>query len=187
VIHRYWSGRAQPPNPWLHNLVWQVHGRAVPVVDWTDEQLPAEVVAWLDSHRLEVRPPDRLRHRANMVRWWLLRAHGGVWLDHDVVPLAPVLDLPRPWSAALSSSRVGCAIGLDAGDLFAETMLSAMPCVPGVGRSSLDVSGDRLLCTLAPGRMERVPLLFDGQGNINDPAAPLVHLWAHAGDGDHRT
>lgn len=44
---------------------------------------------------------DRVRHRANCTRWWLLSTYGGVWADVDVVPLRSFPEIATPWCAAI--------------------------------------------------------------------------------------
>lgn len=94
LIHRYWHGENQPEI---------TDGSAL----WTDESLPMSTVAWLnDRMDLSHSPLRRNHHRSNMVRWYLLYEHGGIWLDCDLPIPNPMPELPfAGWT--LNRFRVG--------------------------------------------------------------------------------
>jgi mannosyltransferase OCH1-like enzyme len=176
VIHRYWHGDQAPPaEPWLRSVLRQLHPR-VPVKDWTDDTLAADLFDRLADDPLGVNP----RHRSNVARWWLLHRFGGIWLDHDVIPLRP---LPAgTWTAALRISRTGCAVALPAGHPLAEAMLEAIATSPRTaGSQAVNVSGDRLLEAVAHRWPDLAmhPLPFDAVGAPVAGAEPwAVHLWS---------
>lgn len=68
LIHRYWTGPTSPP---------------VPALTLSDFDIPLSITHWLDE-RAEVANDRPYHHRANLVRWWLLYEHGGVWMDCDI-------------------------------------------------------------------------------------------------------
>jgi hypothetical protein len=171
VIHRYWTGPATPPaEPWLHHVIANLHP-ADTLTDWTDDTLPADLVDRLARDRLG----DDPRHRANIVRWSLLHLHGGVWLDHDLIPLRP---LPAgAWTASLGGARTGCAISLPAGHTLPAVMLDVIDSTDYPATANpVDVSGDRLLqrvTTYWPD-LAAHQLPFDAAGR----AAPTTDRWA---------
>ncbi len=176
LIHRYWTGDRPPPaEPWLHQVIARLHP-GDPVRDWVDATLPPGLVARLDVDPLAADP----RHRANVARWWLLRRYGGIWLDHDVIPLRP---LPRGvWTASLGRTRTGCAIRVPVGHGLPEAMLDAIDARP-TSRSArpVDVSGDHLLQRVAAGwpDVAALGLPFDAVGAPMPVGFPwAVHLWA---------
>ena len=175
MIHRYWHGDRPPPaEPWLANLITTLHPNDG-LIDWTDQLLPDELVARVDDDVLG----DDPRHRANIVRWWLLARHGGTWLDHDVIPLRP---LPAgTWTASLARDRTACAVALPAGHLLADAMLQAIADRPRPYGRVVDISGDRLLARVAAGwrNLDRHRLPFDAVGNPVTGAEPwALHLWS---------
>lgn len=97
MIHRYWYGDSPPQ--WTGKALRSLHSD-LEVRDWSDEDLPLDVVRWLDSHSDQVRAKDFARHRANMVRFYLLNRYGGWWVDHDVVMLQRLDESPSPLVAS---------------------------------------------------------------------------------------
>ena len=177
MIHRYWHGGQLPATePWVGSTL---RGMG-PVTDWTDDTLPPEVVAWLDAHAAQVRPTDALRHRANLVRWWILSELGGVWCDHDVIAFQPLDQLPRPFCAAHAGSPCTSVLGFDVGHRVPLVMLDAIAAAPLVGQfRSRDVSGERALRWVIISDVELRPLPFDSLGRAEGkPWA--VHLFASA-------
>lgn len=75
MIHRYWTGSRPPDGP----TYWPSEEYR-----WTDDDIPAELEEWISARRGVVPDDDLGRHRANLVRWWLLWHHGGTWLDYDI-------------------------------------------------------------------------------------------------------
>lgn len=133
LIHRYWTG----PSP-----------LSVPPLTLSDSDIPSSITKWLDAR--PVRPDDRPHHhRANMVRWWLLYEHGGVWMDCDIFePDPPVF--PDPPFALFSPEpdrfRVG-VMGFPPHHLIPTLALTHLDQYPfHLGRAtSVAVSGSALL------------------------------------------
>lgn len=177
MIHRYWAaGSPGPPpaDPWLGAVIANLHPGQV-VRDWTDDTIPGRLRHRLDADPLTADP----RHRANVARWWLLARHGGIWLDHDVIPLRPLPD--GAWTARLDQ-RCGCAVRVPLGHELPSAMLDAIEAAPRTERSRpVDVSGDRLLHRVAAGYLGlgSHPLPFDAAGRPVIGATPwAVHLWS---------
>jgi len=162
-----------------------VHGLGeVEVVDWTDHKLPGELLRLCDTADRLVVSSDRWRHRANIVRWWLLREHGGIWLDHDVVPLSRVDQLAERWTAAARNYRVTCALGFPKGDPLPIRMLARLDVfleAMNPPMHSATVVGSRALDDLVDPGVEAINLLVDGHGDLVNARSPLLHLWAHHG------
>lgn len=202
-VWRYWTpaGEAPPYSGWIGSVIDSLSPGAR--CDLTAADLPpaiGSVLQWV-SPRAPVQ--QSWAHAANLVRWALLAEYGGVWLDHDVIPLVDLTALPLPWCASVGQEFVSCAIGLAAGDPLAAAMLAA-----GLewgalqdGDQAAVASGDGLLNGWAgPHRSARIkrlarhhlapiPLPFDAEGACvdgiyredNTMARPpaLVHLWHH--------
>lgn len=166
-VHRYWASLMLPPSePWRGNVVRALHDD---VIDWFDDLLPAECLAWVESRMDLVNEANRLRHRGNLVRWWLLREMGGVWLDYDVTPLTDLTQLRRPFIGGLVSDgvehAVSCVVGLPRGHRLACDMVDAINAAPVSQRRSPEVSGDDMVAVFRKGiRIEPMP--FDAAGRL---------------------
>ena len=179
MIHRYWTGDTQPPaEPWLAAVITNLHGAEV-LRDWTDDTLPADLLARLDADPLGHDP----NHRSNIVRWSLLDLHGGTWLDHDLIPLRP---LPAgAWTATLGLHRAGCAVRVPAGHTLPSVILDVIDSTDYTADSKpVEVSGDRVLQRVASGWPDLAThqLPFDAAGRPVTGAQPwAVHLWSTTG------
>lgn len=177
MIHRYWTGTAEPPlGPWVADAIANLHP-GTQLHDWTDGSIPPELSQWLDAGQHKVLTDERLRHRANMARWWLIYQHGGIWLDHDVIPLRNLSGL-GPAVAAVGSDRSSAIIVAPRGHELARWMLTAIDKYQGAPRTSYRVSGDAVLAGAPFPRLGliRFPLDAAGQSlHVDDPAA--VHLY----------
>jgi hypothetical protein len=179
TVHRYW-GPGSAPYPWIGRVVRALHPA---VMDWTDATLPASTAGWLDSHAAQVPPADRYRHRANLVRLWLLFKHGGIWLDMDFVPFGPLESFPRPWAAA-HGGLCNCAMGFDAGDPLLAEALAMAEAAPDGGPET-KVAGEEALWALWRDRVTLRQLPFDSAGvAIPDSTRWGVHLFATTAGGD---
>lgn len=160
MIHRYWTG--DPVSEWSGKAIRSLHAD-VEVRDWTDDTLPRALVEWLDQHNDDVIAGDRLRHRANLVRYWLLNEYGGWWVDHDVVLLERLNSLPYPMAAA-HHTLCTCVLGLPAGHvMLTEALRRINEARPSQGRS-MDVSGERFLDRLRTPDVTLLPLAYDSLG-----------------------
>lgn len=157
MIHRYWTG---PDEPEIDGPVWH------------DDDLPAEIAEWVDARMDRATPDDAARHRSNMVRWWLLWGHGGLWLDHDAVLHGKV---PKgEWVAAVGVDACAAAVSLPAKHPLAAAMLDHFDsAAPSDLRAPL-VSGRVPLTRLAQVhgvRFEQIP-------RPGQPATWISHEWA---------
>lgn len=173
MIHRYWTGDATPPlDPWALDVLCSTQQHAE-VTDWTDETLPQALVELLDTVNDQVRPEDVPRHRANVVRLWLLHQYGGWWTDHDFIPLVSYETLPFPATAAhRGGERCGCWVGFPAGHPALALGLKIIATAPPSNERSRDVSGDGFLNRIAGDDVVRMKLYIDVDGRMNDGATP---------------
>lgn len=186
LIHRYWTGPEQPPHePWLGAVVRSMAGTHE-VVDWTDDTLPPAVSMLVDSCTAQVAPRYALKHRSNLVRLALLTREGGVWLDHDVIPLVRLDQLEPPWIAATGSTPCSCAMAFPMLHPMLRRVLSAALDAPGSPHAtSMFVSGEQLIARHLTRDVQLVRLPFDASGaalRLDAPAA-LVHTWATGAQG----
>ena len=161
TVHRYWTGGPPPPHSDAFGYVSArtLGGR---LVDWSDETLPREWVAYLDALSDQVHPEDVPRHRANILRWVLMRRYGGVWLDHDVVIYRSPPEVE--WCAAKRRRPATCAMRLPAGAQLAHDMLAAIEAYDGPQTGCVDVSGDGLADRLWDVRIPLVELPLGQEG-----------------------
>lgn len=182
LVHRYWSGPTEPGAASARNLeaLRSYHGR-LSVQDWTDATLPAEVRELADglADRAMPEPRQALRHRANVVRYALLRRFGGWWADHDLTPLRPFHTLPTPATAG-HGTRCTCWLAFPADH---PRLTEALQAIAGLGpgdRPSVVASGELLLDRLAwpDSEVARVQLPHDGLGRPIAGAEPwAVHAY----------
>jgi hypothetical protein len=136
-VHRFWTGAPRPGHQWTTAVVQWAHPDA-DVAEWTTETLPPDLLALLD-------PGDDPRHLSNVARYWLLHEYGGLWLDHDVIPLRDLTGGQQPWTASLRGRREGAAMWFPApghlmlAELVAVAALGASPSAPSPIRSGARV------------------------------------------------
>lgn len=85
VLHRVWLGGGRPPRE--HDGYWESWRERHPrweLRTWTDDDAPA--LPWSRRAR-------NLAERADLVRYEIVRRHGGVYVDTDVECLRPVDEL----------------------------------------------------------------------------------------------
>jgi len=136
-VHRFWTGPSLPGQGWATAVVQRAHPDAE-VAGWTLETLPADLLSLLD-------PGDDPRHLSNVVRYWLLHEYGGLWLDHDVIPLRDLTGARQPWTASLRGRREGAVMWFPApghqmlAELVAVAALGTSPSAPSPLRSGAAV------------------------------------------------
>lgn len=169
LIHRFWEGAHRPEHIWTARAVESVHGQAPH--DWSPGQLRGTEAPQLWG--------DDVRHASNVTRYWLLYTYGGLWLDHDVIPLAD-LRSDEPYTAGMGDTRVGCVLNFpEPGHPMLAELLDAAKTRTG---TAPERSGGRLLTEV--GRSYDVAIAddvlpFDRDG-IHRPEVvhpKAVHLW----------
>lgn len=106
MIHVYWH--TDPPAEVVtHVNRWRALTDET-VCLWTPEDLPTRLVAAAKASCADVAPEDHVRHVANIARWHILHAQGGLWADADVTVLrwipARLLRPDRPWCAGFGAT-----------------------------------------------------------------------------------
>lgn len=183
MLHRFWEGPPNPSSAWQHTLLSELNPFDE-VVDWSPTTLPTGLQDLLGHCSDMVRPEDEVRHRANIIRLWLLNEFGGWWVDHDLIPLRPFDSLPFPATAAHGRTRCSCWLAFPAGHpLLWQALNSATNAPRSSTASSIEVSGEHLITRLTDGRFKHVPgiqLPIDGHGHPIEGAEPwAVHLYNH--------
>lgn len=174
-IHRFWTGPLPTTEPY-HGVVLSRLGR---LHDWTDSTLPPEVVDWLDRSAEQVTEATRAQHRGNMVRWWALRLHGGIWFDHDALPVVRLEELGELWTCAVSEQqRTTCGAAFPVGHPLPVAMLDHIRHHAGPGMPSWELSGDRAMDRLCPPDVPRIVLPLDAAGHLTGAPARIMHSWA---------
>lgn len=179
IVHRCWVGDASSPiGTWQRRVL---------------TELGHEVVDWNDPSAFEIprtAPMDDLRqwrrHVTNVMRFAVLHEHGGMYLDHDVIP---VRALPEaPWIAT-HGIVTNSAIALPPQHPFAAAVLEAISAAPPA-ETSLEASGERLVTRIYRSLghpVPLVPLMYDRYGRLLNADAPLVHIWSAGTEGDDPT
>lgn len=174
-IHRYWTGIPPTTEPY-HAVVLSRLGR---LHDWTDATLPGDVITWLDQAACQVTEQTLVRHRANMVRWWALHNLGGIWFDHDALPLVRLEELGELWTCAVSQQqRTVCGAAFPAGHPLPAAILARIDAHVGAPVPCWELSGDRMLDRLCPAEVPRVLLPVDAAGHLTGAPARVMHSWA---------
>lgn len=143
-------------------------------VEWGMHNLPSDIKVLVD-------PTDDPRHISNVVRYALLSRYGGLWLDHDVIPLERFPRPSDPYTAGMGKRHVTCVMWFPEPrhPLLAELIMEATRRRVGPAPTR---SGGRLFNTLVQ-RYEGfgldpsfIPHDRDGTATgVTNPKA--VHLW----------
>lgn len=174
-VHRYWEGEKSGLNNWTGKALRHL-GHDVDT--WNYLTLPPECREWVDSVTDLVIPRQRLRHRANCVRWWMLAEYGGWWADYDLVPFRHFDTLPFPATASHSGVRCTSWLAFPAGHEVPLTMMAAISAGEGVGNSP-EQSGEALLESLCPPEIASVPLPINS-GGYPEGEPWAVHLYSNS-------
>lgn len=181
MIHIYWH---TSPTRRVREAVekWQDTGEDVAL--WSSSDL-GELFARIIANSAAVEQGDRVRHGANVVRWHLLAAYGGIWADADAIPLRALPPMPElPWCAAIGMVPTPFLCGGPAGhDLWQRTLAAALDHPAG---TSPHASGGRLLGRVAePGELTLLPAgwfsAIDAAGRpLPEPPGGrfMLHDWA---------
>jgi hypothetical protein len=112
----------------------------------------------------------------------MLHEHGGLWLDHDVIPLTDLSTVhDQPWTASLSGTREGCVMWFpEAGHPMCLALFEQGLAAPA-GRTPFR-SGSVLLGSVGlehPDVLHEPRVLpYNVYGRPTGVQAPLaVHLW----------
>lgn len=95
TVHRFWHGDAPLPYPIIDNYV----ARSYQTIDWTLNNLPFDIQA-LAVESGQYVGDDVVRHYSNVARLYVLHVHGGIYLDHDIIPLVNLEHVPMPFAGS---------------------------------------------------------------------------------------
>lgn len=126
MIHRFWCGDNPTPYPIIDRYVESMF----PTVDWTLDTIPSYAHDLISSTSHLVSDEDFNRHAANIARLAILHENGGVYLDHDIIPLCDIVNLPRPFIGSYGGVHTMVAngvMGFDAGHELLKFCLDAIP------------------------------------------------------------
>lgn len=183
MIHRFWMGPPPPHAEWVKRMI-ETHMPGEELKDWNLVNVPAEVDLACD---LRVEPGDQPRHLANLVKWWALAEYGGVWLDHDVIPLKDLREA-EPYTAAIPGPvRVACVVNLpEPGSRMALTRLEDMKTRTHSSRRTPWVSGDYALNSGDYPEVGYRFLPYDALGRrIQNTPLWVMHLWETSSRNQH--
>ena len=177
LIHRFWVGPPRPEHIWITEVVRKIHPNAE-LKNWTLDTLPR-------NPKEMIRGSDTPGHLSNMVRHWALYELGGLWLDHDVIPLRNLTEASEPWTAALGSVREGSSMWFphQAHPMMGE-MLAIGLASSSLTRNPVERSGSMHLRKVGArypdvGYEQRVlPIDALGRKRVFDGDIWAVHLWS---------
>lgn len=176
IIHRYWHDLNNLPayNGWNEQMIEKFMPGAE-LRDWDTDSVPVNVYEGLTE---KVNEDDLPRHMANLVKWWALAKYGGIWLDHDVIPLGD-LRTSTPFMAALPGQWVACVVNLpQPHHPLAVARLEDMQTYTHPSGRTPYVSGDKALARKPVHGVKERMLPFDAVGNrIPNAVMWCLHLW----------
>lgn len=172
IIHRFWDGPPNDLNDWSRHAVETLHPNDT-LIQWNAHSCPVNI------H--QVKEEDVVRHISNVTRYAALYLYGGIWLDHDVVPLCNLFEHTINNSVTgLNEKREGCFMRFESGHPFLEEALRLIRTKPISNKAkSTDVSGARLLNEVSiPVSIDSRILPFDAVGTwTNQDQIIAVHMW----------
>jgi len=133
----------------------------------------------------QVKPEDLVRHTSNMIRYQVLGEIGGIWVDHDVIPLRSFEPLAQAgaFTASIEGHREGSVLGFPPGHPMLAHLLHEIGANSIRDLKSCSLSGaetlDRIGRSYSDVRLEPAVLPFDAMGHstgVRDPYC--VHLWS---------
>lgn len=179
TIHRWWQGDPSPHEPWLKLVIENLNPH-FEVIDHSDTPTGLKTD--------QVAPGDLLRHTSNLARYQILNQYGGIWIDHDVIPLRALDELTQygPSIASINGSPVGCFMAFPPGHPLLVEAISRVEAAPASSLKAYQVSGGDLLADICRHnrdvRFETRLTPFRSDGTVVGVDSPLaVHLWSSSG------
>lgn len=182
MIHRFWMGEPHPMAGFTRQAITSLMREPV---EWDIDKVSSLLEGIIGKRKLDalLAEEDR-RHISNVVRYSVLYKFGGLWLDHDVLPLRD-LRYSSAYTAGFAQpiySREGCVMWFPEPrhPMLWDLISAAAADQPHT--KSVDRSGANQLTSIGfyhpEVRVEPHVLPFDSTGrwmHRRDPAA--VHLW----------
>lgn len=180
-IHRYWDDPDTTPvhASWTTKVIENLHPDDE-LKDWTRDDVPDHILSLFDELDVSVITEDRPRHHANIFRWWALGEYGGIWMDHDVMPLVNLQSPNRPYTAAIGTQRNSSVLCFPEHDKLVEVMRHAIDLksrTSPFGTRSMDASGDHVLNRYMNPSVWARQLPFDRNGRPPE-MGPHTQPWA---------
>lgn len=163
--------------PWLSAVITSLHPEDC-LQDYHSLSIPSELFDKFCEIGGSVKSEDIPRHRANYARWWFLAETGGVWLDHDVIPLLQLTKDETPVIATVNTRPTACVLRLPPNHGLPQAMMTAISDQTPGDKSAVDASGDHLLAEVIKDfDLEgwELPLGSNGRRTHTYPWA--VHTW----------
>lgn len=173
TIHRFWTGPENDLFLWTEQTLKSLHP-GVKIKTWTSGEYDVELG--------QVQTSDMVRHESNVIRYKALYDFGGIWLDHDVVPLCNLFNETQPnTTAGYGRQREGCFLRFDKGNTELKSLIDTIETEPlnEFGKST-HVSGAKALSRINEKVLiEPRVIPIDSFGNWIGKDKPIaVHLWA---------
>lgn len=102
-LHLWWHDPVFPESVSVTRNAWAELHPSWDVYLWCREEELTLALATAAANNGSVVAQDRHRHMSHLVRWHLLHDHGGVWVDCDTEPIAPIDDVLTPGTPFCSS------------------------------------------------------------------------------------
>lgn len=195
-VHRLWLGPEVPPSAtFTANAIRStMYGTSGQLHDWAEtaaHHLVDEVLVdlgimdALDYPDVADIMGNDPRHAANVFRYAVLWRHGGLWLDHDVLPLVDLRSDPRAgaWTAGFRAThqREGCALWFPEPEHPMLATLLERATAPSPPKPAPMRSGAHLLTEVGRGSgvgVNHRVLPYDSTGRLTFRGRPdAVHLW----------
>lgn len=180
TIHRFWTSDSPPPYPILDKYV----SLSYDARDWTFDNLPLDIRDIINmSTKYLTDSQDAVRHCSNVARLYILFNHGGIYIDHDILPLVNLEQITQPFvgsSGATHPTAWSCLLGFQPEHPVLDEALSHVANIKG-SESQLPLSllsGSQLINTLLTPDITLVPLACDSIGRPfpNQYSAVAFHL-----------
>lgn len=178
TVHRFWHGNSPPPYPVIDRYV----AKSYQTLDWSFDNLPWLVQSLAKESAERVELVDIPRHYANVARICILLEHGGVYLDHDIIPLTNLETLPGPFIGSYGGIHRAVWPGVMSFPADHPMLLDALCHLyePGEREGLLEVSGSQLLADCLTDDVTLRTLSCDSTG-FPIPGDPFAfHVGAHA-------
>lgn len=172
IIHRFWRGPTNDLFLWTEQTLRSLHP-GVEIKTWTSGDYQVKLGQVQDS--------DIIRHESNVVRYKALYDFGGIWLDHDVIPLCNLFEATQSnTTAGFGRQREGCFLRFDKGNDDLKSLIDTISLKPenSFGKSVI-VSGAKALSRISDRvNIEPRVIPIDSYGNWIGLDYPIaVHLW----------
>lgn len=193
IFHRIWVGGPMPDHLADYGATWEKHHPGWEHRLWTDDNMPALRNQHLYDQAETIAPNNVGQFRADIARYELLGAHGGVYIDCDFECLRPIDELLDGVSCFAAWEETGrwvnnAIMGCTLGHTLMSTLVARLPRNVKLRRGARPniLSGPQFLTPLIAGHGVTVfdkdlfyPYLWNEleRGDEQFPDAYAVHHW----------